>query len=96
MTFWDQLRSGLSAVPESEKERRRRERARERLRLTDTHPPAHLRIKLMQGLPASAAVLSLSAAQEEAIRAELARDYDRISAQIDRVYGGQRRPVFTR
>jgi Zn-dependent protease with chaperone function len=81
--FWDQMRSELSAIPQTEKERRRRENARDRLRVTDTHPPAHLRIKMVQGLPASKPVISLSAAQEEAIHAELAQDYDRISTVID-------------
>jgi Zn-dependent protease with chaperone function len=81
--FWDQMRSALSAIPPSEKELRRREHARGRLRVTDTHPPAHLRVKLLQGLPASKALISLSETQEEAIRAELAQDYDRISTVID-------------
>jgi Zn-dependent protease with chaperone function len=81
--FWDQMRSALSAIPQSEKERRRREHAHDRLRVTDTHPPTHLRIKMLQGLPASKALISLSATQEEAIRAELAQDYDRISTAID-------------
>jgi Zn-dependent protease with chaperone function len=83
IAFWDQMRSDLSAIPQSEKERRRREHARDRLRVTDTHPPTHLRIKMVQGLPVSKAVISLSATQEAAIRAELAQDYDRISTQID-------------
>jgi Zn-dependent protease with chaperone function len=81
--FWDQMRSALSAIPQSEKERRRREHARGRLRVTDTHPPTHLRVKMLQGLPASKPLISLSATQEDAIRAELAQDYDRISALID-------------
>jgi Zn-dependent protease with chaperone function len=87
IAFWDQMRSELSAIPQSEKERRRREHARDRLRVTDTHPPAHLRIKMVQGLPVSKAVISLSATQEAAIRAELAQDYDRISTQIDGASG---------
>jgi Zn-dependent protease with chaperone function len=90
-SFWDQLRSALSAVPESEKERRRRERARERLQVTDSHPPMHLRIKMVQALPPSTASVSLSATQEEEIRAELARDYTRVSHQIDDSLGVARR-----
>lgn len=64
-----------------------RSRNRDRLRVTDTHPPTHLRIKAVESLPASEAVISLSATQEAAIRAELARDYDRISTQIDDALG---------
>lgn len=81
--FWDQMRSALSAVPESEKEHRRRVRARDRLRVTDTHPPAHLRIRVVHGLPESEASVFLPDAREEKIRAELARDYARIGSQID-------------
>jgi Zn-dependent protease with chaperone function len=82
-SFWDQLRSALSAVPEGEIERRRRVRAREQPRVTDTHPPAHLRIKMMRKLPASEALISLSADQEEKIYSELAGDYARIGQGID-------------
>jgi hypothetical protein len=42
---------------------------------------------MVQGLPVSKAVISLSATQEAAIRAELARDYDRVSIQIDDASG---------
>jgi Zn-dependent protease with chaperone function len=85
--IWDQFRSALSAVPDSEKERRRRERARERLSATETHPPARLRVKMLAGLPASEAPVSLSAAQEEAIKAELAPDYARVARQLDDAAG---------
>jgi len=67
----------------SEMERRRRGRARDRLRVTVTHPPDHLRIKMVHGLPGSEASVFLSDAQEKKIRAELARDYARIGSQID-------------
>lgn len=86
--FWTQLRSSLSAVPESEKERRRRAHARDRLQVTGSHPPTHLRIKIMQGLPSSEQLVSLSPAQEEAIRAELAGDYTRVGSQIDQAMEG--------
>lgn len=38
---------------------------------------------MVRGLPASKAVIPLSATQEEAVRAELAQDYDRITTQVD-------------
>jgi Zn-dependent protease with chaperone function len=85
--FWEQLSTALAALPESEKERRRRERAREQFRVTDTHPPAHLRIRMLQNLPATKARVSLTATQEEQIRAELAQDYTRIGHQIDDALG---------
>jgi hypothetical protein len=81
--FREQLRSALSAVPEGEKERRRRVRARDPLLVTDTHPPAHLRIRVLRELPAGEASVTMSAAQEEKIRAELAGDYARIGSRID-------------
>ena len=81
--FWDQLRSALLAVPETEKERRRRVRARARLRATSTHPPTHLRVRMLEARPKSRPALTLTAAQEAAIRAELAADYTRIATQID-------------
>jgi Zn-dependent protease with chaperone function len=77
--FWDELRSALQAVPASELERRRRVRARAWRLVTSTHPPAHLRISMLRGLPQRAGQVSLSAAQEEKIRAELAEDYARIA-----------------
>jgi Zn-dependent protease with chaperone function len=85
--IWDQLRSALPAVPESEKERCRREDARKRLTVIDTHPPAHLRMRMLRDLPASEASVSLSAAREEAINAELAQDYARVARQIDDAVG---------
>jgi Zn-dependent protease with chaperone function len=75
--FWDGLRSSLAAVPESELERRRRVARHALVTVANTHPPAHLRISRLSGLSGVASV-SLSAAQEDKIRAELARDYARI------------------
>jgi hypothetical protein len=83
----EQLSTALSAIPESEKERRRRECAREPFRVTDTHPPTHLRIRVLQDLPATEARVSLAATQEEQVHAELAQDYTRIGHQIDDVPG---------
>ncbi len=85
--IWDQFRSAQAEFPESEKERRRRECAHERLQMTDTHPPAHLRIKVLRGLPASEPRVILSTAQEAEIRAELTRDYTRIATKIDDAVG---------
>lgn len=76
--FWDELRSALEAVPGSELERRRRVSKHALMQVTDTHPPAHLRISMLRGLPPGDAPVSLSAAQEDKIRAELAGDYARI------------------
>lgn len=78
--LWDELRSALKAVPESELERRRRVREHALLQVTDTHPPSHLRISALRGLQPGDASFSLSTAQEEKIRVELARDYGRIGA----------------
>jgi Zn-dependent protease with chaperone function len=78
--FWDQLRSDLEAVPQTELERRRRVSEHALLDVTDTHPPARLRIRLLRGLPPSAPSVTLSAGQEDKIRAELADDYARIGA----------------
>jgi Zn-dependent protease with chaperone function len=85
--FWDQLRSALAAIPETEKDRRRWVSARERLRVNTTHPPAHLRVKLVQALPPGQPAVTLSAEQEAQIRAELAPDYTRVAAQIDDALG---------
>jgi Zn-dependent protease with chaperone function len=81
--FWEQLHSALAAVPEGEKERRRRVRARGPQLVTDTHPPAHLRIRMLRELPAGEATVTISAALEEKIRAELAGDYARIGHRVD-------------
>jgi hypothetical protein len=75
--FWNELRSGLAAVPESEPERRRRVARYALLRVANTHPPAHLRISMLHGLHGAASI-SLSAAREDKIRAELANDYARL------------------
>jgi Zn-dependent protease with chaperone function len=76
--FWDELRSAIEAVPESELERRRRVSEHALPQFTDTHPPAHLRISMLRSLPPSEVSVSLSAAQQDKIRAELAGDYARI------------------
>lgn len=81
--FWTQLRRALADVPDGEKERRRRQGARERLRVTVTHPPVHLRVKVLRDLPAGGRLVSVSAAQEEKIRAELEPDYARVAREID-------------
>jgi Zn-dependent protease with chaperone function len=80
LDFWDQLRSDLEAVPQTELERRRRVSEHALLNVTDTHPPARLRISLLRSLPPSAPSVTLSAGQEDKIRAELADDYARIGA----------------
>jgi Zn-dependent protease with chaperone function len=81
--FWDQLHSSLAAVPDSEKERRRRESGRDRPQMAETHPPAHLRIRVLRGLPPHPALVSASEAEEEQIRAELARDYAGVASYVD-------------
>ena len=78
--FWDELRSDLEAVPQTELERRRRVSEHALLKVTDTHPPARLRISMLRGLPPSTPSVTLSAGQEDKIRAELADDYARIGA----------------
>jgi Zn-dependent protease with chaperone function len=80
--FWTQLRRALADVPDGEKERRRRRSARQRLRVTVTHPPVHLRVKMLRDLPAGERLVSVSAAQEEKIRAELEPDYARVARGI--------------
>lgn len=78
--FRDELRTALAAVPESELERRRRVRDHALPHVTDTHPPARLRIKMLRSLPPGKASVSPTDAQEDKIRAELAVDYARIGA----------------
>ena len=82
-TVWDDISAALAALPEGEKERRRRELARERFSVTATHPPAHLRIKVMQGLPAAEARVTLTTTQEAQIQEELAKNYARVGAAVD-------------
>lgn len=76
--FLDELRSALEAIPESELERRRRVNQHALRKVTDTHPPTHLRIRMLRGLPPRGASVSLPAAQADKIRDELAADYARI------------------
>lgn len=83
--LWDELSSALEALPETELERRRRVGHRALLQVTDTHPPAHLRIRMLRGLPPGDALVFLPAAQEDKIRAELAGDYVRIGGQPDQL-----------
>ncbi|HEV2451698.1 MAG TPA: M48 family metallopeptidase [Streptosporangiaceae bacterium] len=80
--FWDEQRAALSSLPETEKDRRRRAEARQRLRVTESHPPAHLRIAVLRSRPPSKPVLCLTAAEEAQIRTELSADYARIARQI--------------
>jgi Zn-dependent protease with chaperone function len=80
--LWNELRSALAAVPDSELERRRRVRSRALLQVTNTHPPTHLRVSMLRGLPPVDASVCLSAAQEDRIRAELAGDYARIGGSV--------------
>lgn len=82
-SFWDQLHAALEALPGTERERRRRVDARRRSLLTDTHPPAYLRIKMVRGLPSAEPRVRLSPEQERQIRAELDADYQRIGRWID-------------
>jgi hypothetical protein len=60
-------------------ERRRRVNKHALPWVTNTHPPAHLRISVLRGLPGHASV-SLAAMQEHKVRAELAEDYARIGS----------------
>lgn len=76
--LWDELRSALAALPENERERRRRVNKHALPQVTETHPPSHLRISVLRGLPPSGASVSLTAEQELKIRGELAADYARI------------------
>jgi Zn-dependent protease with chaperone function len=76
--FLDELRSALQDIPENEKERRRRVNQHALRKADDTHPPTHLRIRMLRGLPPRGASVLLAAAQEDKIRAELAADYARI------------------
>jgi Zn-dependent protease with chaperone function len=78
--FSVELRAALEAVPQTEFERRRRVSEHALLKVTDTHPPARLRISVLRGLPANVPSVTLSAAEEDKIRAELAGDYARIGA----------------
>lgn len=76
--LWHELRSAFEDLPENERERRRRVNKYALLQVTETHPPTHLRISVLRGLPPDGASVSLTAAQEEKIRGELAADYTRI------------------
>lgn len=76
--LWHELRSAFEDLPENERERRRRVNKYALLQVTETHPPTHLRISVLRGLPPGGASVSLTAAQEEKIRGELAADYTRI------------------
>jgi Zn-dependent protease with chaperone function len=89
--FWNEWHRALAALPESERERRRRVAARRKLRVDSSHPPTHLRIAVMQTLPAAEPALILTPAEEARIRAELDPDYTRIARRLretatDRVY----------
>lgn len=83
-SFWNHLRAEQMATMESDKERRRRTLAARRPRVSDTHPPAHLRIATLWALPPGQASVSLSFAQEQTIQQELAADYARIALAIDK------------
>jgi hypothetical protein len=80
--FWDQLHAALAALPETEKERRRRIAARRLPRLTDSHPPAHLRIAVLRGRRPDEPALRLTAIEEEKIRVELSAEYARVASQL--------------
>lgn len=68
------------AVPDNERERRRLVQKYALLQVTETHPPTHLRISVLLGLPPGKASVSLTAVQEDKIGGELAADYTRIGS----------------
>lgn len=76
------LREHVHTIPDRERERLRRVQLLEDSRLDTTHPPTPYRIQLLQAHPVAAAHVSLSADQNAAIDAELARLQDRIQKKI--------------
>jgi hypothetical protein len=65
--IWDELRTYLASVPETERARQLR-----RSELRGGNPPTYLRIAFVHRLPHAAAAVSVSEAEEKAIDAELA------------------------
>ncbi|NVI87766.1 M48 family metallopeptidase [Actinomadura sp. BRA 177] len=80
--YWDDLRDALARLPASERERRLRAAARRRLRVDQSHPPTHLRIAVVRGLPAAAPALLLEPDEEQQIRAALTADYALIARRL--------------
>ncbi len=81
--YWDDLRDALARLPASERERRlRAAAARQRLRVDQSHPPTHLRIAVVRGLPAAAPALLLEPDEEQQIRAALTADYALIARRL--------------
>ena len=80
--YWDDLRDALARLPDSERERRLRAAALRRLRVDRSHPPTHLRIDVLRGLPAADPALLVEPDEEQRIRAELAADYGLIARRL--------------
>jgi Zn-dependent protease with chaperone function len=67
------LREHVQTIPERERERLRRVQLLEDSRLDTTHPPTPYRIQLLQAHPVAGGQVALSAEQNAALDAELAR-----------------------
>ncbi|GAA2741198.1 M48 family metallopeptidase [Kitasatospora cinereorecta] len=81
-TFWDELAEQLASVPQGERERLLRLSERQQGSVDLSHPPTHLRIRLLAGCPAGEPAVRVDTAQRAAIDAELAPHRERIARSM--------------
>ncbi|MCU7826598.1 M48 family metallopeptidase [Kitasatospora sp. DSM 101779] len=80
---WEELSAQLADVPALERERLLRLSAREFGTVDRSHPPTHLRLAMLEGLPPTAARLDTDAADWTAIDAELAPAARQVAADLE-------------
>ncbi|MEV5609074.1 M48 family metallopeptidase [Streptomyces sp. NPDC052225] len=80
--LWERLAAHTRSVPEREYERLRRAGARRGHSVDSTHPPTHLRRRLLTGGAPVAAAVRTDAAHDEAVAGELADARARLAREL--------------
>ncbi|GAA2226766.1 hypothetical protein GCM10010430_02440 [Kitasatospora cystarginea] len=83
--LWAEFGGMAAALPPAELERRMRLSARQLGAVDRTHPPTHLRLRLLGTRPETEAAVLLSDAEAELIEAELAPSRDRVARSLQTV-----------
>ncbi|GAA0701323.1 hypothetical protein GCM10010193_65200 [Kitasatospora atroaurantiaca] len=76
--LWTELTEQLASLPPLERERRLRLSALDLGAVDSTHPPTHLRISMVDRLPAREPTVTVTAGESAAIEAELAAARERV------------------
>ncbi|GAA4846750.1 M48 family metallopeptidase [Kitasatospora terrestris] len=80
--LWAEIAADCASVPAQERERRLRLSARELGAVDSTHPPTHLRIRLLEQQPEGEPAVRVEPAELDAVEAELAPYRERIEREL--------------